>query len=329
MTNGRRYYPGIWLSLAVAFPAWILGKQFSLVGGPVFAILGGVLMSIVVTNKQHYAPGFSFVSKRILQSAVILLGFQLNLTSIFQVGQASILLIFTTICTALITAFIGYHLFHTGSNESVLIGVGTAICGGSAIAATAPVIGASDEEMASAVSTIFLYNIAAVLIFPPLGRLMQMTDASFGLWAGTAINDTSSVVAAGQIWSENALKSATVVKLVRTLAILPVTLVLGIRQSKQKEAGDRAKFSKIFPWFIMGFLTAALMVTVGIVPSLLQVQLINLGKFLIIMAMAAIGLGINVTEIYRSGKKPLMLGLFCWGAVTTMSLLMQRMLQMQ
>ena len=329
LLQAKRLLPGVGISLLVAGPAWLMGKQFGLIGGPIIAILGGVLLSLIKPVSPEQAVGVTWVSKKMLQSAVVLLGFQLNLMNILQVGQSSIMLILATIGTALVMAYIGHRLMGTRQNESILIGVGTAICGGSAIAATAPVIGARDEEIASAISTIFLYNIAAVLIFPPLGRLMHMTDASFGMWAGTAINDTSSVVAAGQIWSEKALATATVVKLVRTLAILPLTLVLGLRKRKGKEGVENVKLTTVFPWFVGGFLAAAVLVTLGWVPVLIQVQLINLGKLLIIAAMAAIGLGTNAVAIYRSGKKPLLLGLFCWLAVTTVSILVQRLLELQ
>lgn len=322
----KQIFPGILLSLLLAAPAWFAGQLYPLVGGPVLAILGGMALSPFLTNKEVSSPGLKFTSKKALQGAIILLGFQLNLANVAAIGSQALLLILLTYVTAFLTAFFVSNLIKTEENTSILIGVGTAICGGSAIAATAPVIGAREEEIASSISTIFLFNILAVLIFPPLGRMLGMSDAAFGLWAGTAINDTSSVVAAGQIWSNSALEFATIVKLVRTLGILPIALVLGLRRTKKDSQHQTVHYTRIFPWFIVVFLVASSLTTVGFIHPTLQQIFSVTGKFFIVVAMAAIGLSTNIFRLIQSGKKPLMLGLCCWSAVVIVSLIAQRMI---
>ena len=196
MDSIRKIGPGLLLCLAIALPSWLLGHFFPVVGGPVFAILIGMLLALVLRDKSPYQSGIAFTSKKILQYAVILLGFGLNLSEIAKVGAQSLPIICSTISISLIIAFLIRKGLHMPNNISVLVGVGSSICGGSAIAATAPVIGADDEEIAQSISVIFLFNILAALLFPTLGALLGMTNEGFGLFAGTAINDTSSVTAA-------------------------------------------------------------------------------------------------------------------------------------
>ena len=207
--------PGFFLVIAIAIPAWIAGTFVPLIGGPVFGILLGMLLAFWKRPKAFDA-GIKFSAKKILQGAIILLGFEMNLHHVFTVGSQSLLIMVFTLSAAFITAWLVGRYLQLAGNTSILIGVGTAICGGSAIAATAPVISANDKEVAYSISTIFLFNIAAVFIFPFAGHLMGMSDIGFGMWAGTAINDTSSVVAAGYSYSTAAGNFATIVKLTRT-----------------------------------------------------------------------------------------------------------------
>jgi uncharacterized integral membrane protein (TIGR00698 family) len=188
--------PGLLLALSIAFPAWYLGKQFPIMGGPVFGILIGIIIAFW-KRPSFFNEGIKFTSKKLLQTAIILLGFEMNLYNVFKVGSQSLLVMLFTLSAAFLTAWLLGRILKLKGNISTLIGVGTAICGGSAIAATAPVIKAEDKEIAFSISTIFLFNVAAVFIFPAIGHLINMSDVGFGIWAGTAINDTSSVVAAG------------------------------------------------------------------------------------------------------------------------------------
>ena len=191
---------GLLLCLCIAIPAWLLGQAVPVVGGPVFSILIGMVLTLFWKNKTKVQPGIGFTSKKVLQYAVILLGFGLNLSEIAKVGAQSLPIIVSTIGTSLIVSFVLCKAMKVPSNISTLVGVGSSICGGSAIAATAPVIGADDEEIAQAISVIFLFNVIAALTFPTLGGMLGMTDHGFGLFAGTAVNDTSSVTAAASAW---------------------------------------------------------------------------------------------------------------------------------
>ena len=215
--------------------------------------------------------GIAFTAKKVLQYAVILLGFGLNLAQIAAVGAESLPIILTTIATALIVGYILYRVLSVDSAIATLIAVGSSICGGSAIAATAPVIRAKDEQVAQAISVIFLFNVVAALIFPTLGGMLGMSNEGFGLFAGTAVNDTSSVTAAAAAWDgmhpgSNALDDATIVKLTRTLAIIPITLVLGIVMARKEGADGLGNFSlkRAFPMFILFFLVASIITTIAV-----------------------------------------------------------------
>lgn len=331
--NGKKsLVQGIIFACIIAFPAWHLGQIFPVVGGPVLAILFGLVVGTFYTN-NNLTPGIAFTAKKILQYSIILLGFDMNLYNIIRVGQDSLLIIITTISSALITAFFVTKLLHIPSKTGTLIGVGSSICGGSAIAATAPAIAAESEDVAKAISTIFFFNVIAALIFPSLGRILNMSDYGFGVWAGTAINDTSSVVAAATTWSviagnDSALQLATIVKLTRTLAIIPITFFLAIYTSKKEKNKGSGDFSlkKIFPWFILFFLMAALINTVFSLDPQISKSLVRVGKFMITMAMAAIGFNTNVRSLIKGGIKPILLGLLCWIAVALSSLAAQSFL---
>jgi uncharacterized integral membrane protein (TIGR00698 family) len=327
-------WAGMLLCLIIAVPAWLLGELVPVVGGPVFSILIGMILTLLIRNKEKLNAGVSFTSKKILQYAVILLGFGMNLSVIASTGLQSLPIILSTISTSLIVAFIMFKVTKIPNKIAVLIGVGSSICGGSAIAATAPVIDANDEEIAQSISVIFFFNVIAALIFPTLGGMLGLSNYGFGLFAGTAVNDTSSVTAGASGWGSipgsSALDTAAIVKMTRTLAIIPITLVLALYRSK-KEAGNGTKVNlkKIFPYFILYFVLASIITTVCTslgVPGSVFVPFKTLSKFLIVMAMAAIGLNTNIVKLIRSGGKPILVGLSCWICIACVSLLMQRVL---
>ena len=233
---------GILICLCIAIPAWFLGKIFSIIGGPVFAILFGMIISLFWKDKKQFSSGIKFTSKKILQWAVILLGFGMNLNVVFQTGKQSLPIIISTIATSLLIAFILQKIINIPKKISILIGVGSSICGGSAIAASASVIDADDEQVAQSISVIFFYNVIAAILFPILGNLIgfdTLSGEAFGIFAGTAVNDTSSVTAAASTWDSmwnlgsQTLDKAVTVKLTLTLAIIPITLVLALLQTKQ------------------------------------------------------------------------------------------------
>ena len=330
---------GILVCFVIAIPSWLLGKAFPVIGGPVIAILAGMLITLVWTNKGKAEPGIKWTSKIILQTAVVLLGFGMNLGVILQTGKQSLPIIVCTISTSLIIAWVLRKIMNVPSNTSILVGVGSSICGGSAIAATAPVIDADDTEVAQAISVIFFFNMLAALFFPSLGALLGFSTKSgeaFGIFAGTAINDTSSVTAAASTWdSLYALGSATLdkavtVKLTRTLAIIPITLVLAfIRTRSSKAEGKKVEFKKIFPMFILYFVLASVITTIATsagVSADVFTPLKTLSKFFIVLAMSAVGLNTNIIKLIKTGGKPLALGFCCWIGITIASLSMQHVL---
>lgn len=239
---------GIILCLVISIVSWFLGKQFPIIGGAVIAIIMGMIITLFYHNEETNA-GVTFTSKYILQLAVVLLGFGMNLGVIVQTGMESLPIIICTISTSLIIAAILAKVMHIPTRIATLVGVGSSICGGSAIAATAPVIDADDNEVAQAISIIFFFNVLAALLFPMLGKLIGMSTTSghaFGLFAGTAVNDTSSVTATASTWDSmwhlgtSTLDQAVTVKLTRTLAIIPITLVLALMQMKKNKNKGRA-----------------------------------------------------------------------------------------
>lgn len=344
---------GIAICAAIAavstFLAGLSIGSFSLevIGAPVFAILIGMIITLVFPKfavSERTKDGIKFTSKKILQWAVIILGFSLNLGTIAKVGSKSLPVIISTITISLVTAFIMMKIMKLDPKVSTLIGVGSSICGGSAIAATAPVIDADDEEVAQSISVIFLFNVLAALIFPTLGHALGLGSEGFAIFAGTAVNDTSSVTACASTGesiygTEGILSAAVTVKLTRTLAIIPITLVLAlIRTKKAKASGTEAgsfSFAKIFPWFILYFIAASIITTVvGLIPESGFTAFYNgsfvsfmkwLAKFFIAMAMCAIGLNTNIVKLIKNGGKPILMGLTCWVAITLVSLGVQRL----
>jgi uncharacterized integral membrane protein (TIGR00698 family) len=318
----HKYVKGFLISFLFAVPAYFLGQFFPLIGGPVFGILLGILFS-GIKLPHSCDEGIRYTGKKVLQYAIILLGFEMNLFHVLSVGSQSLAVMFCTLSTSFLTAWGIGRMLGLDPAMTTLIGAGTGICGGSAIAAVAPVIHAEDKDIAFSISTIFLFNIIAVFLFPFLGHLWGFSDLGFGMWAGTAINDTSSVVAAGYSYSPEAGNYATIVKLTRALMIVPVCLFFAFLTSRKKSKEEHFKFTKVFPWFILWFVIASIINTSGILPANLSHFLGSAGKFSIILAMSAIGLHTDVKNLLRNGLRPILLGLACWIAVASVSLLVQ------
>ncbi|HER4669618.1 TPA: YeiH family putative sulfate export transporter [Streptococcus pyogenes NGAS438] len=296
MSTHLRKLPGLLLCLLLALPAWCLGRLFPIIGAPVFAILLGMLLALFYHHCDKTKEGISFTSKYILQTAVVLLGFGLNLTQVMAVGMQSLPIIVSTI-------------------------------------ATAPVIKAKDDDVAKAISVIFLFNMLAALLFPSLGQLLGLSNEGFAIFAGTAVNDTSSVTATATAWDaihhSNTLDGATIVKLTRTLAILPIALGLSLYQAKKEHdivTEENFSLRKSFPRFILFFLLASLITTLmtslGVSADVFH-SLKTLSKFFIVMAMAAIGLHTNLVKLIKTGGQAIFLGAICWVAITLVSLAMQ------
>ncbi len=331
---------GLVLCLLIALPAWFVGKMFPIVGGPVISILLGMLVTLLIKDKTNFEAGIKFTSKKILQWAVILLGFGLNLNVILETGKQSLPIIICTIATSLLIAYMLHKALNIPANISTLVGVGSSICGGSAVAATAPVIEADDEEVAQAISIIFFFNVVAALVFPALGAAIgfdTMSGEAFGIFAGTAVNDTSSVTACASTWDSmhglgsETLDKAVTVKLTRTLAIIPITLALAFWRTKKAQSKDSKKVNmkEIFPSFILYFVGASVITTIAIsagADASVFAPVKELSKFFIVLAMAAIGLNTDILKLIKTGGKPLIMGFFCWVGISGVSLLMQHVL---
>nr|WP_317282675.1 YeiH family protein [uncultured Sellimonas sp.] len=335
MKEVKKNLKGILVCAAIAIPATWLGKRFEVIGGPVFGILMGICLAMLIKRREQIEPGIQYTSKKILQYAVILLGFGMNLTNILEKGKQSLPIIVMTISTSLLISFALCKVMKIPGKISTLVGVGSSICGGSAIAATAPVIQADDEEIAQSISVIFLFNIIAALIFPTLGAAIGLGNEGFGLFAGTAINDTSSVTAAAAAWDgihgSNTLEAATIVKLTRTLAIIPITLILSLLEmrkakSEGKKAGEGFSIKQVFPFFVLFFILASVITTVFSLPAFITAPLKELSKFFIVMAMAAIGFNTNIIKLIKTGGKPIFMGFCCWIGISCVSLILQHVM---
>lgn len=336
----KKNAPGILLCLAIAIPSWFIGTAFPIIGGAVIAILAGMVLTLIIKNKGVLDAGIKFTSKKVLQWAVILLGFGMDLNVVLETGKQSLPIIICTIGISLIMAFLINKFIKMPSKVATLIGVGSSICGGSAIAATAPVIDADEEEVAQSISVIFLFNVLAALLFPSFGQLIGFDTTSgeaFGIFAGTAVNDMSSVTATASTWDgmfnlgTATLDKAVTVKMTRTLAIIPITLVLAFARAKKQKSNNAGKINikKIFPFFILFFIGASIITTIAVscgVSADLFDPLKTLSKFLIVMAMAAIGMNTNIVKLVKSGAKPIFLGFCCWVSITGVSLLLQHVM---
>jgi uncharacterized integral membrane protein (TIGR00698 family) len=343
MAATTRLLPGLALAAVLSLLAWRLGQALPLLGGAVLAIVLGVLLRAAWTPGAAFAPGVQFAGKRVLQASIVLLGFGLDLGQVARTGMASLGVTVATLVFAFATAWALGRALRVPVKLAALVGVGTAICGGSAIAAVAPILRPDEHDTAFAISTIFLFNLVAVIVFPPLGHLMGMSDAQFGLWAGTAINDTSSVVAAGYAYSTAAGDQATIVKLARATMIVPVCLALagGLAWRARRaamvagatapataaaaapEGTTSARLGTIFPWFILWFVVASALRTAGLVPEALQGRLHAAGGLAMVLALAAIGLSADLRRMRATGPRPVLLGLGVWAAVAIGSLVVQ------
>ncbi|MEU6776691.1 putative sulfate exporter family transporter [Streptomyces sp. NPDC046759] len=331
--------PGLALAVGVALVATALGRLVPVVGGPVCGIVLGVLVAVAVRPGGRLRPGIAFAGRAVLQAAVVLLGAQLSLGQVLRVGVGSLPVMIVTLTVCLAAAYgIGRRL-GVVRDLRTLIGVGTGICGASAIAAVTPVIGAAEAEVAYAVSTIFVFNVAAVLTFPALGHLLGMGQHAFGLFAGTAVNDMSSVVAAATTYGGPAADCAVVVKLARTLLIIPICLGLAALARRRartaaapadagaagqgRDPAGPVRVGRLVPWFLAGFLVLAAVNTAGLVPYGAHGPLSTLAGFLITVALSAIGLSTEPTRLRRTGPAPLLLGGCLWLVVSATSLAVQ------
>lgn len=314
--------PGLVLAISLALLATLIGRWVPALG----AAVSGILLGMVVRNTCGVAtvfhPGLRFGSSKVLQWSIILLGFGLSLQQIVQTGASSLLGIAVTIVVAFLSVLLLGTWMRAPARLTAMIGAGTAICGGTAIAAITPIIKAEEHETAYAISTIFIFNVIAVLTFPWLGHWLGMSDAAFGLWAGTAINDTSSTVAAAFTYSDAAGDYATIVKLTRATLIIPLCLGLIAFQvwRNKKEGAAKLHLARIFPWFILWFLAASALRTAGLIPEGLEAPLKMAAQFMIVVALTSIGLSSDLRRMAATGIKPVLMGMGAWLSVVLASL---------
>lgn len=329
--------PGILISVAIAaLAAWVESLMpIHLIGAAVIAMFIGMVLNYFLKDTTVFKSGVKFTSKKILKFAIILLGLSLNITTILNVGKMSLTVMIFTLLTCFGGGYFIGKALGLNWKLSNLISAGTGICGGSAIAAISSTIDADDNDVAYAMSATFLFDMAMIVLFPIMGRALGMTDQAFGIWAGTAVNDTSSVVATGYAFSEGAGDFATMVKLTRTLAIIPTVITFAFIQLrlKRKEAmaksengSDlRANFSiaKIFPWFILGFLAMSIVASVFSVPAAVVAGTKKASKFLMVCALAAIGLNTSFADMKKAGIRPMIHGFIISALVVIVALLVE------
>ncbi|HKW45147.1 MAG TPA: putative sulfate exporter family transporter [Candidatus Eremiobacteraceae bacterium] len=324
MTTLRALAPGVFFAVALAIVAILLGLKWPLVGAPIFAIACGIAARHLLGARPPLEPGTRFASRQLLQAGIVMLGFGIDLAVLWRAGSASMPVLLGSLVAGLAGGLLLGRFMRIDFNLRLLVAAGTSVCGASAIAALAPVIGAEAGEVAFATATIFLYNIVAVFLFPAVGHSLHLSDATFGTWAGTAINDTSSVLAAGYAYAPVAGQVATIVKLARSLAILPIAAGAALYVS-QRSSGKRGRFDFVsaVPWFILLFVAAAAMASAGIVPAPILGGLATAGRYIMIVAFAGVGFGSDFDKLRSVGISPLVLGALVWALVALTSLAIQ------
>ena len=328
----KKMLPGCAIALVIAVVSKFLEQLeesvgLHLIGASVIAMFIGMIVNRFYAPNDKTKPGIKFTSKKILKFAIILLGASLNITTVLTVGKFSLTVMLFTLATCFGLGYVIGKALGLDWKTSSLINAGTGICGGSAIAAIAPVIEATDMDIAYGMSATFLFDTIMVVVFPLLGRAMSLSDAAFGLWAGTAVNDTSSVVATGYAFSEAAGDFATMVKLTRTLAIIPTVVVFSfvsmhLRKKEAAASGGavQIRWRSVFPWFILGFLAMAVLSSVGVIPAAAAAALKRISKFLMVTALAAVGLNTSFAEMKKSGAAPMVHGFLISALVVLVAL---------
>ena len=308
---------GIAICFGVAGVSVLVEKLIpgELLGASIIALFLGTIINRFF-HPKWVQPALKFTSKKILKAAIVLLGASLSVSTIMSVGKMTFFVMIFTFAMCFGGGYFIRKLFGLNWKLSNLISAGTGICGGSAVAAIAPVIDADDKDIAFALSSTFLFDMVMIALYPLMGKALGMSDIAYGIWAGTSVNDTASVVASGYAFSEAAGDFATMVKLTRTIAIIPTVLVFAyigtrIKQKEMKAAGggQKVKLVKIIPWFIGGFLLLAVLNSTGCIPAAVSGVIKNTSKFLMVTALAAIGLSTSITDFKKAGLKPMFYGI--------------------
>ncbi len=307
------WIPGVVLAFTIAVVARVVASFTGVVPDVLLALIAGIAIANLVRLPPAVRPGVKFVLNKVLRTAIVLLGSGLTLATVLHLGGATLSLVVLCVIVAMGLGLLMARVTRLKGDIGTLIGAGTAICGGTAILAIGPLISATDEEIAYAVTTIFTFNILALLVYPLVGHSLHMGSVAFGSWAGTAVNDTSVVVATGYVYDKVAGATATVVKLTRTLLLVPLAFAIGSAYAARASGGAsnltaRALLQSV-PWFVLGFAGMAALNSLGFVPPPLARALTSVAGFLIVVVLAAVGLNVDLAKIGRMGLRPLAVGL--------------------
>lgn len=328
MSHAKKYLPGIMLSGGIAATAYMISTLLpaGILGETLIALIIGMLLNPLISRFTIFDSGINWTSKRILRAGIIISGITLSFAQLFKAGKYALILMVFTLATAFGVGYVCKKFFKINWKLASLLSVSTAICGGTAVATVGPIIRAKNRDIAYAISATFIFDIITVIAFPWIGRLLGLGDTGYGLWIGTAVNDTSSVVAAGYAFSDAAGSLATIVKLTRTLFIVPIALIFSWIYTKKEtssQTAEKVNISKIFPWFILGFIAVVGIRSTGLVPESIVAGMSYLSKFFLSMALAAIGLKTSLKEVAGVGIKPMIAGVIIDISVVFVSLFAQ------
>ena len=328
MITQKSYTYGLILSGLVAAAAYLINHFLptDLLGATVIALILGMMINPLIENKNNYKHGINWTSKYVLRAGIIIAGVTLSFTQLVEAGKYALILLFFTLLTSFGVGYICKKVFNINWKLASLLSVSTAICGGTAVATVGPTIHAKNRDIAYAISATFIFDIITVIAFPWIGQMLGLSDTGYGLWVGTAVNDTSSVVAAGYAFSDAAGMLATIVKLTRTLFIVPIVLIFSwIYAKKEISTGerDKVKIKDIFPWFILGFLAVVALRSVSIIPESMVSPISSLSKVFMTMALAAIGMKTSLKEVSGVGPKPMIAGVVIDTSVVIVALIAQ------
>lgn len=312
--------------------ALFIGGAVPLMGTSISAVLiGAIIRHTPLYDKLDGAVN-SFVTQVFLKLGIVLLGFTLSLRILNEVGFKVLIILISVVAVSITLSFISNRYFKLDSTLALLIGVGTSICGGAAITAVSPVVEAEEKDMAMSITTMFIYSMLALLILPTVGVLLNFTDQFYGILAGAAVNDTASVVATSFDWSTEAGGIATVVKLVRTLLVVPVTIGATFYKYKlDREAAiadgsadadnkiDWGQVKDTIPMFVVFFVLAVIFATFVPLSAAITGAIGTTSKMMMTFALVTIGFGVHIEQIKQAGIKPVLMGAVCWFGVLTTS----------
>jgi uncharacterized integral membrane protein (TIGR00698 family) len=317
----------VWVSELPFAPFTLKGNRHPIEPVMVAIVLGMILANVLPLPKL-LAPGLKFATKKLLPLAIILVGARLDFIAVLNVGAQALAMSVGTIVLGLGLFLLFIRLGWVPRKLGLLLGIGTAICGGTAIVAAAPVIDADDKDVTFSVATVTLCGLAAMFLLPVAAEVMHLSDRAFGIWAGLSIHQTPQVIAAGFAYSRGAGEIATIVKLARVCLLAPVLLLVGWQAARGgHEVGKRVQVLHVFPMFVIGFLAMALLRTLGLLPQMTvrltakpvlgggvhEVDVVRVcetvSKYLIVAAMAAVGLETRFSALRKTGLRPLLLGM--------------------